>query len=145
MKFLFCLLVFAWLPFVSTRLVAQAIVLEDASGAPVAFPVVGSTFTVKVDGAAVQAVKLRVQYRPNSKTSVDEEVEASAAGVSWTPLHAGLASISVVGPGDQVLATRTVSVRFAALSSVGLVVMIFAALLLFGGAAISIRALLADG
>lgn len=119
---------------------AQVAAIEVPSRS-VAFAVEGQTVSVRSQNAA--ATTLSVTYRPNSKTSEVQTVGNPIDGVfQWTPTDPGLAALSVLGPDGQSLATKNVSVRFAQTSIVGLVVMIFAALVLFGGATISIRALL---
>ena len=125
---------------------AQEITLTAADGAQLEFPVEGKPCRVASFG---DAVALRVTYRPNSKTIEAVTLTPTAAGdFEWTPKAAGLAMLELV-PSEaedaKAIAKKTVSVRFDGLSVVGLFVMIFAALFLFGGAFISIRALLRDG
>ncbi|MCB9881067.1 MAG: hypothetical protein H6832_05400 [Planctomycetes bacterium] len=120
---------------------AQKVVIRDTSGADVHFPVVGTEVRVALEGAG-DASRLIVLYRPNSKTSVEESIAIADGHATWIPSNPGLASLDIVDSTKASLAKRTVSIRFAETSYVGLAVMILAALLLFGGAAISIRALL---
>ncbi len=87
-----------------------------------------------------------VVYRPNS---VLEDSETKLApGVdgwfTWKPKFPGLARLRVTDSADKTLAEKVVSVRFRSTSYLGLAVMLFAALALFGGAFVSIRALLRD-
>ena len=96
---------------------------------------------VAAEGAG-DASSLVVLYRPNSKTSVEQSVAISDGRATWIPTSPGLASLDLLDHDKTSLAKRTVSIRFAETSYVGLAVMILAAVLLFGGAAISIRALL---
>ncbi|MCA8972879.1 MAG: hypothetical protein KDC95_24050 [Planctomycetes bacterium] len=120
---------------------AQKVVIQDTSGADVHFPVVGTEVRVSLEGAG-DASSLVVLYRPNSKTSVEQSVAISDGRATWIPTSPGLASLDLLDHDKTSLAKRTVSIRFAETSYVGLAVMILAAVLLFGGAAISIRALL---
>lgn len=118
--------------------------LESEDGAALDFATQGQTHQLKCSDTT--ASKLTVTYRPNSKTSVSMDVVGGGDGAfAWKPASPGLVAISAFVPGtESAVATKNFSVRFAETSVVGIVVMLFAALLLFGGAAFSIRALLRD-
>ena len=79
---------------------------------------------------------LRARYRPNSETAHTADLGTTGADgtVAWTPDDAGVVLLEA-GPEDAPLAQTRVSVRFGAFPPLGLLVMVVAALLLFGGAA----------
>ena len=89
------------------------------------------------DGAPVAGVPLRARYRPNSETAHTADLGATGADgtVEWTPDDAGVVLLEA-GPEDAPLAQTRVSVRFGGFPPLGLLVMVVAALLLFGGAAL---------
>ncbi|MFQ5507506.1 MAG: hypothetical protein ACE5F1_22305 [Planctomycetota bacterium] len=94
-------------------------------------------------------MKLRAVYRPDSEVEDFDELTADSDGwIRWTPRFAGLVLLEayrVEGVEDKqkiVVASRVVSVSFASGFTIGIVIMIVAGLLLFGGAFLSIRALL---
>ena len=122
----------------------ERIEIVDLHGAKLAFPVEGQALRVR-STKGQQAATLRVTYRPGSKVAETVDVANPEHGVfSWMPTLPGLAKLEVL-PADKSakpLESRTVSVRFAQTSVLGLVIMIFAACLLFGGAAFSIRVLM---
>ena len=112
--------------------------LAAAQGAPISFspePVVrGQAVTVRF---AEPADTVRFTYRPNSDLASTEAVAiGGATEVQWTPREAGLVAVSTPA------ATRSVGVRFTRLPVLGLTVLILAGLVLFGGATLSLRALL---
>ena len=80
-----------------------------------------------------------VTYRPGAISAVTESFTPGGAVFEFTPDRAGV--VSVVS-GD---AAQSLSVRFRSAPLSGLVVMVLAGLILFGGAAIAMKALLADG
>lgn len=129
----------------SGALLAQAkasILLESSNGVGLEFATQGASQQFRTAGAKVS--KLKVTYRPGSKTSKSVELTSQTAGVfAWTPTSPGLVTVAAHVEGQaKALVTKNFSVRFAEGSVLGIFVMLFAAILLFGGAAISIRALL---
>lgn len=90
------------------------------------------TFSEPVDS-------VRVTYRPGAITATSETFTPGAATFEFTPTRAGVVSVAA---GE---ASQSLSVRFRGAPLAGLVVMVLAGLVLFGGAAVSLRALLADG
>ena len=90
------------------------------------------TFSQPVDSVTVT-------YRPGAITAHSETFAPGTATFEFTPERAGVVSVAA---GD---AARSLSVRFRGAPLGGIVVMVLAGLILFGGAAISLRALLADG
>lgn len=90
------------------------------------------TFSAPVDSVTVT-------YRPGAITAHREMFAPGSAAFEFTPSRAGVVSVAA---GD---ASRSLSVRFRGTPVSGLLVMVLAGLVLFGGAAVSLRALLADG
>ncbi len=92
----------------------------DASGNP-------------VGGATIEAT-----YRPGSRVSVVSPVGItdSSGGADWIPQHAGVVRIDARwrdDDGSEILATMNASVRFASTPIGGIIIMIFAGVLLIGG------------
>ena len=90
------------------------------------------TFSQPVDS-------VRVTYRPGAVTAHAEVFTPGAAAFTFTPERAGIVSVASGG------ASRSLSVRYIGVPIAGLIVMVFAGLVLFGGAGLALRALLADG
>jgi hypothetical protein len=112
------------------------------------YPVRGQQVTVFVtDGdEPVAGALIEVLYRPNSSTLFTEMLQpADEAGVtSWTPRDAGLANLSLMGP-DGPEARISVSIRFDRFEARGWIIMLFAGIFLFGGAALGMLTLLREG
>jgi hypothetical protein len=119
-----------------------------------AYPTVGRPATVTLTGVAEapKGLRLKVTYRPASQTEeTDDMGELGATGVRWTPTSPGVTKIAAVAPGVQSggagggskkvkpVATVTISTRYASAPVSGILVMLIAGLLLFGGAAWSMR------
>ena len=90
------------------------------------------TFSAPVDSVAVT-------YRPGAVTATTETFTPGAATFTFSPEKAGVVQVA---SGD---ASQSLSVRYIGTPLGGLLVMILAGLILFGGAAVALRALLADG
>lgn len=101
-------------------------------------PAVGEEITITV---AEPVSEWKATYRPNS--GVVEEVPATLATPSktftWTPDRAGIVQLSAGS------VSRNVSVRFSGFPLLGLLIMLIAAGVLFGGAAFAFRMLLRTG
>ena len=82
---------------------------------------------------------LLVTYRPNSGIAFEEVVPASGATATWTPSRAGVVALATPGGASQ-----NVSVRFDRTPLSGLIILILAGIVLFGGAAYAMRALLSE-
>jgi hypothetical protein len=112
------------------------------------YPVRGQQVTVFVTdaGEPVAGALVEVLYRPNSQTSFTEMLQpADEAGVtSWTPRDAGLANLSLMGPEGPETST-SVSIRFPRFEARGWIIMIFAGVFLFGGAALGMATLMREG
>lgn len=117
--------------FAAAPLAAQEIVGVTPE-IPVRDEPVRVTFSAPVDTATVT-------YRPGAITATTETFTPGSATFEFTPSRAGV--VSVAG-GD---ATRNLSVRFQSAPTSGVLVMLFAGLILFGGAGVALRALLRDG
>ncbi len=115
------------------------------------FPVVGADQEVRLEGEAVPpGVELKVIYRPKSQTKVEAVVGPFGEGgrILWRPAAPGLTRLiaklpdrmqpdgkTVVG---ETLATKNVATCYTSPPILGIVVMVLAGILLFGGAAVSL-------
>ena len=112
------------------------------------FPIVGRSETVTVKGAATDvSLLLWVIYSPNSETSTEEEIGVvpTTGKVTWTPSRSGIATVSVRSDDGGAVASENVAILFSKTPMAGLMVMIFAGILLFGGAGITMRLVLSSG
>lgn len=101
-------------------------------------PVVGQEMTLRFE-APVDTVF--VTYRPNSAVARRDTIRiGEAASMRWTPSRAGVVAISLPDGTRQ-----NVSVRFTKTPLSGLVVLLVAGLILFGGAGWAMRMLFAGG
>ena len=122
------LLLFALL---ATPAGAQDIVSVEPA-APTRGEPVTVTFSAPVDSVTVV-------YRPGAVTATTETFTPNSAAFTFSPSKAGV--VSVAG-GDG---TQSLSVRYVGTPLAGLIVMVLAGLVLFGGASLALRALLSDG
>ena len=83
---------------------------------------------------------LSAAYRPGSATEVSEAVGRFTADgvVRWSSQDAGLSTLSA-NSGDETVATRNVAVRFDSTPPLGVLILLVAGLLLFGGATVMLR------
>ena len=97
-------------------------------------PKAGETITVTLEEAASE---LLIAYRPNSSVVRRDTLRASVPTTEfiWTPKDAGVVALSTSS------ASRNVSVRFQEFSWKGLVVMLLAGSILFGGVIFAFRVL----
>lgn len=112
------------------------------------FPVVGKGMVVTVSGVDRTAdYTLWVVYSPNSETQTETEIGrfTDAGAITWEPTRFGIATLSVRNDGGASIATENVAILFARTPVAGLLVMIFAGILLFGSAGLSLRSVLASG
>lgn len=102
------------------------------------YPLVGRATTIEVSsaGAPVPGAEVEVLHRPNSEAaSLDRLGRTDAAGrVSWSPADAGLARITATGPDGAIEAQLDVAIRWGRMPRAGLLILVLAAALLFGGA-----------
>lgn len=112
------------------------------------YPLRGEPVEIRLTGAGgapLPGVPISARYRPNSETAHTEELGPTGpdGSLSWTPADAGVVTLQAAGDGEaQPLAQLQLAVRFGAFPVVGLLVMVVAAVLLFGGAAVGFRLLL---
>lgn len=138
-----------------TTVLSMLVVAFSVASAPAAeldldqeFPVVGQIMTVTVSGSGgAEDLDLWVVYSPNSETSTEEKIGGVPVlgEVPWTPARSGIATVSVRDASGQILAAENVAILFESTPSSGVMVMIFAGILLFGGAGFSMRSVLASG
>lgn len=92
---------------------------------------VGDEATITLDSAAV----VQIVWRPNSAIP-DTVALASGESVAWTPDRAGVATILA---GEN---TQNVSVRYRSFPGLGILTLILAGFVLFGGAGYAMSRLL---
>ncbi|MBU1701321.1 MAG: hypothetical protein KJ970_08430 [Candidatus Eisenbacteria bacterium] len=97
-----------------------------------------ASITVTWNEAPVAGATVKALYRPNSEVSVENELGTtdSFGRIAWQPRDAGLVSLTAAGAGETV--HRDVSVRFSGVPWRGLMVLLLAGLILFGGNAMFI-------
>ncbi len=100
-------------------------------------PSVDEVITVTL---AEPATELMVTYRPNSGVVEKTPITLAEASTtfSWTPDRAGIATLSAGS------ASKNVSIRFSSFPLLGLMIMLGAASILFGGAFFAFRILFRD-
>lgn len=120
------------------------------------FPVRGIETDVELSNSP-EATHLRVTYQPDAPVAVSEDfVLGDDTSIRWTPRNAGIAKLESIkiqapreGEGEEdaitVFASQDVSVKFDGIPASGVVIALFAALVLFGGAFFSMKALLTAG
>lgn len=116
---------------------------QEEIGLSVDAPQVGQPLTITL---AQPTDSLRITFRPNS-SMVKTEVLVNnppAAVFEWTPRDPGLVQLGYTDPESGAVVRRNVSVFFDGLSVSGLVVMISAGLILFGGAGLAFHTLFRD-
>jgi hypothetical protein len=128
--------------FASGPVMAGEILVEGS------FPIVGEPMVLSVSGIAKpENHTLRVVYAPNSETQTAEESgRLSTDGtIAWNPARFGIATLTVTDDAGSTVATENVAILPAETPAGGVLVMIFAGVLLFGGAGWSLRSVLASG
>jgi hypothetical protein len=94
------------------------------------------TFSVPVD-------TLTVTYRPNSSVAKTEILvnDPPATSMAWSSKEPGLVALHYVDKSGDSLqgVNRNLSVRFSGVSASGIVVMVLAGIILFGGATTAFR------
>jgi hypothetical protein len=119
-------------------LVLSLLAIESSAAAielPQKYPVERQTTTISLTEPVDE---IAVTYQPAAP--IERTVVLKTNGqlvVPWTPEQAGVVSIQA---GSE---TKKVSVRYAGTPVLGLLIFLFAGLVLFGGAAICLRALFA--
>jgi len=112
-----------------------------------AVPTDGQTTTVTVsdaEGNPVAGMKVVAIYRPGSEVSQTEDLGTTGeeGTMTWTPTGAGVVTLKTV-PGDTMTAasTRNLSVRFDGIPVPGLVILLAAGAILYGGVIRGFRSL----
>lgn len=113
-------------------------------------PLLDAPVTVTVtDGTdPVAGARVEAHYRPNSQTAAREPLPPTdeSGRTEWRPRAAGIATLEVIDPaGGPPLASLNTAIRYGGFPARGLLVMIVAGLLLFGGAALGMWMLLSEG
>ena len=112
------------------------------------FPVVGRDQVVSISGVeGREDLNLWVIYSPNSATQTEVEIGRFSTGgtIAWNPERFGIATLSARDSEGRSIARENVAVLFERTPVAGMMVMIFAGLLLFGGAGFSLRSVLRSG
>lgn len=141
------LLVAALLAVIPVPATAQGGAAELTAGS--SYPLRGEPVEIRLaaaDGTPLPGVAISAHYRPNSETAHSEELGSTDADgvLEWVPTDAGVVTLEAAGEaGAPPLAQAQVAVRFGGFPAVGLLVMVVAAVVLFGGAAVGFRLLLA--
>lgn len=125
------------LPLCLVALLAVPASAQDVASVEPAAPVRGEPVVVTFDAPTDSAT---VTYRPGAVTARATTVAVGGESFEFTPERAGVVQVKA---GDG--AAKSLSVRFVSSPLAGVVVMALAGLILFGGAALSLRALLSDG
>jgi hypothetical protein len=134
---------------VGASALAQGIRVEGHEEGGTVFLIRGEATKITVplllEGAA-QLQKVEFEYRPGSKVARRKSLEAESPGVYLlTPEEPALGKVIATyqnpDSSHQKL-QRSVAIRFDSTLPLGLIVMIVAGIVLFGGASLSIRALL---
>jgi len=101
------------------------------------FPIRGQAATTRLNGVADPTQwQAAFTYRPNSKTSqTTESLAFDATGtLHWKPTDSGIVQINVKGPVEGDKASMNVAVRFPSPPAKGIVILLLAGFILFGGA-----------
>ncbi|HPQ68071.1 MAG TPA: hypothetical protein PKW95_03010 [bacterium] len=104
-------------------------------------PIRGQATTITLQGADDPTQwTLTFTYRPNSKTSRTTEPQPFNfhGKVSWKPNDSGIVQIAVQGPGEGDKISKNVAVRFPSPPASGIVILLIAGAILFGGAGYSL-------
>jgi len=139
------------------KIVATVVLIACAASLPASgaeltcadgFPEVGEARTVTLAGVErPELLDLWVVYSPNSETEVITEVgRFSADGeIVWTPAKFGIATLSARDAAGATVAAANVAIVYARAPISGVLVMLFAGALLFGGALLSLALVLREG
>lgn len=139
MKTAISILIFSALLLFSSPSWSATIDVSNAS------PVVGEKIKITLDHPADT---LTVSYRPNSSVVKTAYIvnNPSEKSFDWVPEYPGVVALSYVDKsnGGNTTVSRNLSIRFDGLSVSGLLVMLFAGTVLFGGAGFAFRTLFAE-
>ena len=112
------------------------------------FPTVGEPMELSVsDVGTPENHRLQVVYAPSSETQTAEEIGrfSTEGTIAWNPARFGIATLTVMDDAGETVATENVAILPAETPAGGVLVMVFAGILLFGGAGWSLRSVLASG
>lgn len=118
----------------SAQLTFEPLPAAPGEAAP-AQPVQGQPVRITLPGPATS---VKVVWRPNSAIPDTVTLDPTGSSFVWTPTRAGVASV-VTPDGAQ-----NVSVRYASYPSSGILILILAGAILFGGAGFAMGKLLGD-
>lgn len=100
------------------------------------FPTEGDPCWIRVTdgGAPIVGVEIAVTHRPNSEVMTVETIGMTDASgqLIWTPSDAGIATLEASGAGLDPLA-MTLSVKFRRIPTLGIIMLMLAGMILFGG------------
>lgn len=101
------------------------------------FPTEGKEASISVfgeGGSALSKIQVEAVYRPGSKVSRTEMVGTTRddGRLLWTPDGAGIVTLRTVGDGAPALSTN-LSVRFQGVPLSGLIILLGAGIILYGG------------
>lgn len=126
-------------------LLAAAFSVVSAAAAPAgagieadpALPTEGEAATVIVTdtgGKPVRGVEITALYRPGSRVERSENLGLTGTdgSLTWSPSSAGLVTLSTSGDGAPAL-SRDLSVKYRGLPLPGLIILILAGTILYGG------------
>ncbi len=111
------------------------------------YPVLGEGVNVYITGHSdPQQVTLTVVYRPNSATTLEKAVGSFQGNGSlvWKPIAPGITTLVAKGADGKKVTSKNVATRYPATPVSGVIVMVLAGILLFGGAGWSLRRALSD-
>lgn len=99
-------------------------------------------FLTDADGAPLGGVPVVARYRPGSRVESADTLGATdpAGALEWTPRDAGLVTLATAG-GDGPSISSNLSVRYRGVPLPGLIIMILAGVILYGGVIRGFRAL----
>ncbi len=108
------------------------------------YPKVGKKIEIRLEGVSEPAKEsLWVVHRPNSQTAETLEVGPfdDEGKIWWIPEAPGIANLTNRDPesGDEEMVSMSVAICFSSTPAWGILVMVLAGLLLFGGAGVSLR------
>jgi len=104
------------------------------------FPTVGEATVITDLPEAAKTV--RFTYQPDAPVSSTETLAVEGGSLTWTPQRPGIVKIEALGGDASAIAAVDRSVRFDGAPGSGVAIFLVAALVLFGGAAWSLRLLL---
>lgn len=91
-------------------------------------------FLTDDEGAPVEGAEIRAVYRPQSEVEQTEIVGTTGTegSVAWVPGQSGVVDLEAVLPADGSTLSRSISVRFRGVPLTGLLILVFAGLILYG-------------